>query len=121
MNADDMLADIISALKLELGTGFKKIAKFVEQQGKLLAKQAELIARSRINGPLANDDEFYQWLLKGLEKDTANMAKGVAVLTALTIERAWNAIANVVWGGLSAILTASGVPAPLIPAKPPKI
>ncbi len=118
MNADAILEAIVNGLKTELGNGFGTIASFVERQGRLLAKQAELIARSRINGELANDDEFFEWLLDRLAKDTENMARSVAVLTALTVERAWNAVANAVWGGLSAILTAAGVPAPFIPARP---
>ncbi len=121
MNPDDLFGEIVAALKGELGTGFNKIKKFVETDAKLMAKHTAWIAQSRIEGVLANDDAFYEWHLEGLKRDTVNMAKTVAVLTALTIEQAWNAVANVIWGALSKTLTAAGLPAPLIPSKPPKI
>ena len=121
MNASDILDEIVGNLKAELGSGFGKIRKFTQDQGMMLAKQAELIAHSRIDGNLASDDEFFEWLLEGLKKDTANMVKSIAVLTVLTLEKAWNAVANALWGGIRTILGAAGLPAPLIPAKPPKI
>ena len=38
---------------------------------------------------------------------------------ALTIEQAWNAVANALWGGMRTILTGAGVPPNLLPATPP--
>ena len=121
MGADDILNDIVTGLKTELGAGFGTIKTFAERQGEMLAKQAASIAKSRIDGELATDDVFFEWLLDGLKKDTANMAKSIAVLTVLTIEKAWNAIANAIWGGIRTILTAAGLPAPLIPSQPPTV
>ncbi|MEO5938463.1 MAG: hypothetical protein ABIQ43_05580 [Sphingomonas sp.] len=86
-----------------------------------MAGQAELIATQRISGSLKDNDDLYEFFLKGLKTNTENLAKTVAMLTALTIERAWNAIANALWSGLRTILTAAGVPRPLLPATPPHV
>ena len=121
MNADDILQAISDGLKQELSTGYSTIKGFVESQGKLLAGQAEMIARQRIAGSLSDDDDLYEFFLDGLKTNTENMAKSVAMLTALTIERAWNAIAKALWGGLRTILTAAGLPGPLVPETPPHV
>jgi hypothetical protein len=56
-----------------------------------------------------------------MQTNTENMARAVAMLTALTVEKAWNAVAGALWGGLRTILTDAGIPASLIPDAPPHI
>lgn len=119
MDSNQILNDIIAALTGELGQGYSRIQNFVESQGKLLAKQAEHIATSRINGSLANDDDLYHFFLEGLQRNSENLAKSIVMLTALTIEKAWNAVAGVLWGGIRSILSGAGVPANLLPETPP--
>jgi len=119
MDHQQILGDMADALKGELGDGYSTIKNFVESQGKLLAKQAEDLAKSRLNGSLANDDELYQFFLEGLESNAKNMAKAIVMLSALTIEKAWNAIAGVLWGGIRSILSGAGVPGNLLPQTPP--
>lgn len=121
MDAASILSDMRSALLGELGAGYSAISGFVEDQGRLLADQAAFIAEQRANGDLRTNDALYAHFLKGLETNTANMARSVAMLTVLTIEKAWNAMANALWGGIRAILTAAGLPGPLIPASPPHV
>ena len=118
MDHQQILGDIVAALKGELGEGYSTIKSFVESQGKLLAKQAEDIAKSRINGSLANDDELFQFFLEGLETNARNMAKSLVMLSVLTIEKAWNAVAGVLWGGIRTILSGAGVPGNLLPQTP---
>src|SRR5687768_13014939 len=119
MNHQDILGDLAAALKGELGDGYSAIKGFVESQGKLLAKQAEDIAKSRINGTLANDDELFEFLLEGLARNARNMTKTIVQLSALTIEKAWNAVAGVLWGAIRTTLSGAGVPAGLLPEQPP--
>lgn len=119
MDSQDILGGMVTALKGELGQGYSTISSFVESQGKLLAKQAADIAKSRATGSLKDDDELFQFFLDGLEKNAENAAKSVVMLSALTIEKAWNAIAGVLWGGIRSILTGAGVPANLLPTTPP--
>ena len=118
MSHQQILNDIVAALRGELGDGFSTIGSFVQSQGKLLAKQAEDIAISRVSGSLANDDELFQFFLEGLERNAENMAKSIVMLTALTIEKAWNAVAGVLWGAIRSILSGAGVPGNLLPETP---
>ena len=119
MNHQQMLNDMVAALRGELGEGYSTIRSFVESQGKLLAKQAEEIAKSRLDGSLKDDDELFHFFLEGLERNATNMAKSIVMLSALTIEKAWNAVAGVLWGGIRTILSGAGVPGNLLPETPP--
>ena len=119
MDHQQIFSDMAAALKGELGEGYSTIRNFVESQRKLLAKQAEDIAKSRLNGSLKDDDELFQFFLDGLQTNAENMAKSIVMLSALTIEKAWNAVAGVLWGGIRTILSGAGVPAGLLPQTPP--
>ena len=119
MDAASILAEVRDALRGELGAGYSAIAAFVEIQGQLLAEQAEFIARHRASGEL--NDRMFAILAKGLEDNTRNLANSVAMLTALTLEKAWNAVAEALWGGMRTILSAAGVSSELLPATPPHV
>ncbi|WP_137864966.1 MULTISPECIES: hypothetical protein [unclassified Sphingomonas] len=119
MDSQDILGNMVAALKGELGQGYSVISSFVQNQCYLLARQAENIATSRATGSLRNDDELFAFFLQGLRKNAEDAAKSVVMLSALTIEQAWNAIAGALWGGVRSILTGAGVPAHLLPETPP--
>ena len=121
MDADTILADLRAALEGELGQGYSTISTFMERQGRLLAEQAAFIAEQRATGALRDNDRLYEHFLEGLRTNTVNLTHHVAMLTALTIEKAWTAVANVLWGALRTIMSASGVPATLLPATPPHV
>ena len=119
MDHQQILNDLIAALKGELGVGYCKIQDFAESQGRLLAKQAEGIAKSRAGGRLAEDNELYAFFLDNLKANSENMAKSLVMLTILTIEQAWNAVAGILWGSIRTILSGAGVPGALLPETPP--
>jgi hypothetical protein len=119
MNHQQILSDMVAVLRGELGNGYSTISGFVENQGKLLAKQAEDIAKSRAGGSLKDDDELFHFFLEGLETNAKNMTRAIVMLSALTIEKAWNAVAGVLWGGIRTILSGAGVPDEFLPETPP--
>lgn len=119
MDHEQIFKDIVAALKGELGSGYSTISAFVGTQGKLLAKQAERIAQSRLTGSLKDDDELYEFFLDSLKANTENMVKAIVMLSALTIEKAWNAVAGVLWGAIRTTLSGAGVPDNLLPKQPP--
>ncbi|OAO01613.1 hypothetical protein [Parasphingorhabdus sp.] len=121
MDAADILNDMLGALQGELSDGYSEISEFAERQGRMLAKQAEHLAKERADGFLTDDDELFAFFLEGMQRDTENMARSIAMLTVLTIEKAWNAVANALWGGLRTILAGAGVPGSLLPETPPLI
>ena len=119
MSHQQILNDMVAALKGELGDGYSSIKSFVESQGKLLAKQADSIATSRVGGSLRQDDDLYEFFLENLRNNAENMAKAIVMMSALTIEKAWNAVAGVLWGAIRTILSGAGVPASQLPQDPP--
>jgi len=121
MDASAILTDLQAALKGELGAGYSTISSFVARQGRLLADQAAFIAEQRATGALRDNDALYEHFVAGLKTNAINLTHHVAMLTALTIEKAWNAVANVLWGAMRSIMSASGVPTALLPATPPHV
>jgi hypothetical protein len=119
VSTTDILDGIVAALRGELGAGFAEISSLVNAQGTLLAVQAEHITTSRLSGSLKDDDELFGFFLDGLRKNAENLAKSVVMLSALTIEKAWNAIAGTVWAAIRGTLAGAGVPSALLPATPP--
>ncbi|MEO9600257.1 hypothetical protein [Parasphingorhabdus sp.] len=119
MNAAEILDNMLGALSGELTDGYDLISGFAERQGRMLSKQAEHLAMERIDGFLADDDELFAFFIDGMKRDTENMVRSIAMLTALTIEQAWNAVANALWGGMRTILAGAGVPPNLLPTTPP--
>ena len=119
MDHQQILNDMVAALRGEIGSGYSTIRTLVENQGKLLAKQAEKIAKSRATGSLKDDDELYEFFLQGLVQNSENLARSIVMLSALTIEKAWNAIAGILWGAMRTVLSGAGVPGGLLPQTPP--
>ncbi len=119
MNAAEILDDMLGVLRGELSDGYDLVSEFAERQGRMLAKQAEHLAKERADGFLTGDDELFAFFVDGMKRDSENMARSIAMLTALTIEQAWNAVANALWGGMRTILAGAGVPTGLLPATPP--
>ncbi len=73
------------------------IIGFSERQLNYLAQQAAWIARAEVEGEFKNNDalrEFFLTNLAQLAKDFANALRGLA---AITIEKIWNAVINVLW------------------------
>ncbi len=119
MNFENVLQSIIGALKIEIGEDLSSIQGFIDSQGKLLAKQAAWIATSRANGSLKEDDELYEFFIDTLESNAEGFVRAVAMHSIITIEKAWNAVANVLWGAIRTTLTSAGVPGDLLPETPP--
>ncbi len=109
--------DIVDALNGILQDDVARYVDFAERQSAGLAKQAAWIAEATIAGEIDADDR--QWFLENLEKMTENFARVVVGLTLLTIEKAWNAIVDVLWGAVNSALKAASVPIKIpVPAAP---
>ena len=119
MGFQEILTSITAALKEEIGDDLSSIEGFIESQGKLLAQQAAWIAESRATGSLRDDDELFGYFTDALEKDTKGLARSIAMHSIITIEKAWNAVADALWGGIRSILAGAGVPDNLLPETPP--
>ncbi len=114
-SVNDIAAEIAGAWKKELAEGWSQISSFRKSQTKKISKQAALIARMRIIGDLRDDDDMFEFLMEQLEDKIRNFAIAVANLTALTLEKAWNASVGVVWGVINKLLKGAGISAVPIP------
>lgn len=119
MDYKDILGDIVDGLKEDIGEDLSSTRAFVEDQAKLAAKQAEMIAVSRVSGSLKDDDELFKYFMDQLVESARQVAISVAMHTIVTIEKAWNAVANALWGALRTVLGGAGVPNDLLPETPP--
>jgi hypothetical protein len=108
---------IVTELSTLLQDDIKHHAAFAERQAKALAKQAAWIAEASIAGELNDDDR--DWFVENLKRMTENFVRTLVGLTILTIEKAWNAVVNVLWGAINAALEAARMPFTFsIPAQP---
>lgn len=113
---EDMLAALSGVLKEDI----KNHVDFAERQSKALAMQAAWIAQETANRDLSDDDR--DWFLKDLARQSENFAHTLAALTVLTVEKAWNAIVDVLWtainGAVSAAIPGIKLPVPKLPSPP---
>ncbi|MDJ0642962.1 MAG: hypothetical protein QNJ15_09100 [Erythrobacter sp.] len=119
MNFEEILGSVVAALKEEIGDDLSSIQGFIDSQGRLLAKQTAWIATSRTTGSLKDDDELYEFFVENLKTNTEGFVRSIAMHTIITIEKAWNAVANVLWGAIRTALTGVGIPNSMLPETPP--
>src|SRR3954471_17105528 len=93
------VSDVIKALSDVLTSDIKANVPFVTEQATALANQARLIADQAVAGQLS--DEQRDFFLDHLKSHTKDLALMIAALTALTAEKAWNAIVGVLWGAIN--------------------
>lgn len=109
---------IVSKLNALANADLAQLSAFADRQATLLAKQAAWIAEATILHELTDDDR--EWFVNNLKDLTENFARVVVGLTLLTIEKAWNAIVDVLWGAINGAIKAAGIPIVLpIPGAPP--
>lgn len=107
-NPDAISKKILSSLTKIIGEDVKDHVEFAEEQTKLMAKQAALIAQASISGDIdAEDRDFFT---ESLRKSAENFARTLAALTILTIEKAWNALVSILWGAINKAVESAGVP-----------
>ena len=63
----------------------------------MMAKQARWIAEAEARGEFADDPKLRDWFLTNLDDVARNFARTLRGLLAITIEKVWNAVVNVLW------------------------
>ncbi len=110
--------DIVSKVGTILGSDLTIYVSFAQQQAKLLAKQAAWIAEATISKEITAKERDY--FLKDLKELSLNFVRTIVALTALTIEKIWNAIVGTLWGAMNSALDAAGIPISIPTPVPPK-
>jgi hypothetical protein len=110
--------ELIDAIRSQVTEGWDTISTFATTQSKMLATQSAWITESRINGSLKDDDDLFDFFVAQLKDSVESLARSVAALTILTLEKTWNAIVGVLWGAINTALHGAGLgflPLPPVP------
>ena len=115
MKASEILANILDLLRGELGDGFSSVRTFAQNQSENIAELAVVIARERVSGVLRTNNQMFHRFVDRLKRHVEIFARDLAMLTVLTIERAWNLVVGEVWGAINAAISGIGLPLQLPP------
>lgn len=113
INVEELAGDILKALRAILAEDVPKLAELGVERSRRLAQMADMIAGQWNRGELSEEDR--DWFLDDLARMSADFARTIALETLLTVERAWNAVAGVIWTALRAAIGVAGLPVPAIP------
>ncbi len=116
IDIDELAANIVGALKDAVQSGVNIATSFVKSQTNGLAMQAALITEARITGQIT--DEQFKRFNKQLRALTENFVRTLAHLFLITLQHAWNAVVDVLWGGINQALDLAGLPKLPIPSAP---
>lgn len=108
-------AALVQAIKGASRSGWKKVSTLVTTQSRMMALQAAFITESTISGPLRDEPELRQLFIDQLADSVRGLARDVAAMTILTLEKAWNAAVAVLWGAMNKALGAAGLGGILVP------
>ena len=106
---DEIADDIYSKVKESLENDWNTLSTFHRSQGKKLAGQPKITAKIGLCGELPKDDPIFETLNEQFEDAARNFAQAVANLTLLTLQNAWNAIVNTLWGAVNELISGAGL------------
>ena len=106
---NQLMADISTAASDILKKDLSTVSGFSRSQLEALAKQAAWIAEATAKNEInAEQREFF---LQNLAEMARNFVKVLQGLAAITIEKLWNAVVNVLWGAIRGAV--GNIPLPL--------
>lgn len=100
-------AALLDAIRKQAKQGWNKISGLVTPQTKMMAQQAAWIAESSLIGALKDDPELQSMFSDQLADSVRGLAKDVAALTILTVEKVWNAAVKILWGAINKVLSSA--------------
>jgi hypothetical protein len=110
MKTSEVVAHILDLLRGELSSGFSAIQTFAKTQLETIAELGAVIARERVSGILRKNTQMFNRFIERLKGHIAVFARDVALLTVLTIEKAWNLVVSEIWGVLNSAISSVGLP-----------
>lgn len=106
---------IISAIQGPAKQGWQQVSTLVTNQARMMAHQAAFIAESSAIGALRNEPVLKQMFADQLADSVRGLARDVAALTILTIEKVWNAAVKVLWGAINKTLSGASMGLLMLP------
>jgi len=107
---------LIGAIQTQAKQGFSTISTLVTTQAKMMAQQAAFIAESSAVGALKEDPVLKQMFVDQLADSVRGLARDVAALTILTVEKVWNAVVKVLWQAINQALSSASQGLLVLPA-----
>ncbi len=105
-----LATDIKDAVSGVLQKDITLVTGFSQTQVEQMAKQAAWIAEGTAKGELS--DGLRDFFLRDLARIAENFVKVLQGLALLTIEKAWNAVVNVLWKAISGAIGNIALPIP---------
>ena len=96
-NVDAIVDQVKRAATRIVKTDITNIRGFSERQVRMMAQQARWIAEAEASGEFDKDPKLRNWFLTNLEDLARNFAHSLRGLIAITIEKVWNAVVDVLW------------------------
>lgn len=113
MRTSDIIARILNRLQTQLGEDFETIESFARERLESITELAAVIARERVDGIFRTNNQMFARAVDRLKAHVDLFARNLALLSALTVEKAWNTVVSEVWGAINALVGAVGAPLPL--------
>lgn len=95
INVGQLIKDMKDAATQAIGQDVATLRGFSERQVAAIAKHAALLERDIRSGEIT--EELKDYFLDNLEDMVLTFVKTLRGLMIVTIEKAWNAIVNVIW------------------------
>ena len=111
INVQQLVTDITSAVSAIVNKDASTIRGFSTRQLNGMANQASLVATGIRAGSIDEEDRVF--FLDQLLEMAHNFARSLVGLILITVEKAWNAIVEVLWKAISAVI-GSALPKPNI-------
>lgn len=99
LDTAQLLLDLKNAASTSLQADVTTFQGFAQRQLQGIADQTKLVADGIVTGEIT--EATRDFFLQGIKDLTINFAKTLVGLAAVSIEKVWNAMVNVVWSTLS--------------------
>lgn len=97
---EEIIGDIKAVISGIANKDFPAISDFAQRQMRALAEQTVAIAEATAMGEFKDNPKLRDHFLDTLANMTKNFAKVVAGLIAITVEKIWNGLVNLLWNTL---------------------
>lgn len=100
-NVIELIKDIKEVASNILEKDISDVRGFSERQIEAIAKQTLIIQKGVMDGDI--DEDLKEFFFNGLEAMALNFVNTLKGLLAVTIEKIWNAIVDILWKAIESI------------------
>ena len=101
-NVLNIIKEIKEVASAILEKDISTVRGFSERQVEAIAKQAVIIQRGVLNGDI--DEDLKEYFLEGLEAMALNFVNTLKGILAVTVEKIWNAIVDVLLKTIDSVI-----------------